>query len=108
MVKLIALFRKPAANPAGTPADTAAFDSHYHDVHLPLIRKMPGLRKLEVTKITGAPIGETKFHVMAEMYFDSADALNASSASPEGKAAARDLMSFAADTVMLFIGEVAE
>jgi|ERR1041385_6769933 uncharacterized protein (TIGR02118 family) len=100
MVKLIALYRKPT--------DVELFDKHYYDTHIPLIKKVPGLRKLEITKITGAPIGETKYHVMAEMYYDSVDAMNAANASPEGKASARDLMSFAADVVTLFFGEVKE
>jgi len=98
MVKLIALYRKPS--------DTETFDRHYHEVHIPLIKKTPGLRKIEITKITGAPIGETKYHLMAEMYYDSTDAMNAANASPEGRAAAKDLMSFAADVVTLFFGEV--
>ena len=100
MVKLIALYRKPS--------DVETFDKHYYDIHLPLIRKTPGLRKLEVTKITGAPLGETPYHVMAEMYFNSVDAMNAANASPESRAAAKDLMSFAASVVILFIGEVVE
>ena len=100
MVKLIALYRKPA--------DTGAFDHHYYSVHIPLIRKTPGLRKLEITTISGAPMGETKFHVMAEMYYDTVDAMNAANASPEGRAAGKDLMSFAADVVTLFFGEVKE
>ena len=100
MVKLIALYRKPS--------DVESFDKHYYDIHLPLIRKTPGLRKLEVTKITGAPLGETPYHVMAEIYFDSVDAMNAANASPESRAAAKDLMSFAASVVILFIGEVVE
>ncbi|SRR5713101_3471716 len=98
MVKLIALYRKPA--------DVQEFDKHYEQVHTPLVLRMPELRKLEVTRITGSPIGESKYHLMAEMYFDSLDALNAANASPEGKATARDLMSFAADVVTLFFGEV--
>lgn len=97
MTKLIALYRKPA--------DAAAFDSHYRDTHTPLVRKYPGLRKLEITRITGAPIGETKFHLMAEMYFDNKAAMDAALVSPEGKAVARDLMSFAADVVTVFQGE---
>jgi len=97
MTKLIALYRKPA--------DPGAFDTHYRDTHTPLVRKYPGLRKLEITRITGAPIGETKFHLMAEMYFDNKDAMNTAMASPEGKAVARDLMSFAADVVTVFYGE---
>ena len=100
MIKLVALYRKPA--------DTAAFDEHYEKVHTPLVRKYPGLRKLEVTKVTGAPIGEAKFHLMAEMYFDSKDAMDAAMVSPEGKAVVRDLMSFAADIVVIFHGSVNE
>src|SRR5437867_1244450 len=100
MVKLIALYR--------TPSDVEQFDKHYTDIHIPLIRKTPGLRKIELTRITGAPIGESKYHLMAEMYYDSLEAMNAANASPEGKAAARDLMSFAASVVVLFFGEVVE
>jgi uncharacterized protein (TIGR02118 family) len=100
MVKLIALYK--------TPPDVEGFEKHYYEIHLPLIRKTPGLRKLEVTRITGAPLGEAKYYLMAEMYYDSIDAMNAANASPEGKAAARDLMSFAANVVTLFFGEVRE
>ncbi len=100
MVKLIALYRKPN--------DIESFDQHYFSVHIPLIKKERELKKLEITRISGAPIGEAKFHLMAEMYYDSIDAMNAANASPEGKAAAKDLMSFAADVVTLFYGEVEE
>ena len=98
MVKLIALYK--------TPENPAEFDEHYKNIHTPLVQKMPGLRKLEVSRITGAPIGEPKHYLMAEMYFDSQDALNASMASPEGKAAARDLMGFAGNIVTMFFAEV--
>lgn len=98
MVKLIALYKKPA--------DTAAFDNHYREVHTPLAKKMPGLRKLEVMRITGAPGGEAKFYLVAEMYFDNMDALKAALASPEGKAAGKDVMSFAGDLVHMMFAEV--
>lgn len=99
-MKLIALYK--------TPDDKASFDRHYDEVHTPLVKKMPGLRKLEVARITGAPLGEPKHYLMAEMYFDSQDAMNASLASPEGKATARDLMSFAASLVTMFHAEVVQ
>ena len=98
MVKLIALYRHPP--------DTEAFDQHYHDLHAPLVKKIPGLRKLEVSKITRAPIGERKYYLVAEMYFDNQDALDFAMASPEGRASAKDLMSFAADIVTLFYAEI--
>jgi uncharacterized protein (TIGR02118 family) len=100
MIKLIALYKRPS--------DPTEFDRHFDTVHLPLIRRSPGLRKLEVTRVTGAPIGESRYHVMAELYFDDRDAMDAALASPEGRAIAHDLMSFAADLVSAFHGEVYE
>jgi len=98
MIKLVALYRKPS--------DPDAFKEHYDTVHTPLVRKYPGLKKLEITRITGAPIGEAKFHLMSEMYFESKEAMDAALVSPDGKAVARDLMSFAADIVVIFHGSV--
>jgi uncharacterized protein (TIGR02118 family) len=99
MIKLIALYRKPG--------DAASFNRHYDEIHTPLVQKYPGLRKLEITRITGAPIGEAKFHLMAEMYWDDKSAMDAALGSPEGKAVIKDLLSFAADIVTIFHGEVA-
>ena len=96
MTKLVALYRNPS--------DPAEFDKHYFDVHIPLVRKFPGLRKIEVTRVTGAPIGDAKFHLLTEMYFDSKDDMDAALASPEGKAVTRDILSFAADVITVFHG----
>ena len=98
MVKLIALYSKPQ--------DTEAFDQHYVDVHTPLVKKLPGLRRLEVSKITGAPIGGSKYYLVAEMYFDNQQAVDSAMASLEGRASAKDLMSFAANILTLFYAEV--
>jgi len=98
MIKLVAMYKKRD--------DMSDFDKHYKDVHTPLVQQYPGLRKLEVTHITGAPIGESRFYLMAEMYFDSKDAMDTALASPEGKAVAKDLMSFAPDIVTVFFGKV--
>lgn len=98
MVKLIALYRKPA--------DVAAFESHYREIHTPLARKMPGLRKLEVARCFGAPGGEPKFYMVAEMYFDNKEALMAALSSPEGKAAGKDVMGFAGDLIHMMFSEI--
>lgn len=100
MVKLIALYK--------TPENVEAFDQHYRDIHTPLVKKWPGLRKLEVSKITGAPIGEPKHHLIAEMYFDDQESMQKALASSEGKAAARDVMEFAGNLVSMFYAEVIE
>ncbi len=98
MVKLVALYRMPE--------DVKAFDEHYFGIHTPLVRKWPGLLKLEVARITGAPIGEPKHHLMAEMYFESEETMQRAIASPEGKATARDLMEFAGSLVQMFYAKV--
>ncbi len=100
MIKLIALYK--------TPDDTKAFDAHYSDIHTPLVKKIPGLRKLEVANVTGAPIGDTQYYLMAEMYFDDQDSMQRSLSTPEGKATARDLASFAGSIVTMFYAEVNE
>lgn len=100
MVKLIALFRKPA--------DLEAFNDHYYRVHAPLAQKMPGLRRFEVSRITGAPIGEAPYYLLAELYFDTQELMDSAMASPEGRASAKDLMSFAANLVTIFYAEVQE
>jgi len=98
VVKLVALYKKPA--------DIAAFDKHYQEIHTPLAKKMPGLRKLEVCRFTGSPGGEATFHLMAEMYFDNAEAMKAALSSPEGKAAGKDVMSFAGDLIHMMFAEI--
>lgn len=100
MVKLVALYK--------TPADPQAFDQHYREVHAPLAARMPGLKRMEVARITGSPGGQSPFYLVAEMYFDSAEDLQAALASPEGRAAGKDLMTFARDLVSLHIAEVVE
>ncbi|MGH2568437.1 MAG: EthD family reductase, partial [Bacteroidota bacterium] len=90
------------------PDNQQEFDQHYNDIHTPFVKKMPGLRKLEIARITGAPIGEPKHYLITEMYFDSQDALNAAMASPEGKATARDVISFAGNLITMFFAEVKE
>lgn len=100
MVKLVALYRRPE--------DADAFERHYWEVHLPLASKMPGLRRVEVSRVTGSPGGEAPYYLMAEMYFDDRAALDAALSSPEGRAAGKDLMSFAGKLVTLYTAEVVE
>lgn len=97
MVKLVALYKKPA--------DVAAFEQHYTEVHTPLVKQMPGLRKLEVSRMFGSPAGEAKFYLMAEMYFDDKDAMFAALQSVEGKAAGKDVMGFAGEIIHMMFAD---
>lgn len=101
MVKLVAVYRKPE--------DAAAFDKHYFESHLPLARKMPGLIKCEIERVTGSPVPGTEMpYLAAHMYFKDAEARMAALNSPEGKAAGKDLMNFAGKYVRMIFSDVVE
>ena len=103
MITLTALFKKPE--------DTAAFDEHYDNVHAPLMKKVPGLRKMEVTRFSrmltpaNALISEQPY-MQCTMYFDNKDSFKAAMATEENKAAGTDLMNFAGPLVSMYIGSV--
>lgn len=97
MVKMTALYKKPA--------DVDAFEKHYWEIHVPLNNKMPGLLKTTFSRFTSAPMGDPRFYLQCDMYFENIESLNNAMKSPEGKAAGKDLMSFASDLVTLMIGE---
>ncbi len=98
MIKLVALYE--------TPKDPAAFLSHYRNVHLPLVRKIPGLLRTEVTELRPAMIGEKENFLLAEMYFADDAMFRAAMKSPENAAAGKDLNEFADGLVTLMRGEV--
>jgi uncharacterized protein (TIGR02118 family) len=86
-----------------TPKDPSAFDRHYFDTHVPLAKKIPGLRKYEVS--TGPvmlPAGPSGAHLIAILHFDDAATIQRAFASPEGQAAAADVQTFATGGVDLF------
>lgn len=98
MAKLIALYKHPE--------NKEEFDEHYFNVHSPITEKIPGLREMKVTKMTGSPMGgEPDYYLMCEMIYDDMESLQAGLRSDEGKASGKDLMGFAGKLVTLMIGE---
>jgi uncharacterized protein (TIGR02118 family) len=88
MAKLVALYR--------TPKDPAAFDRYYFSTHVPMAKKIPGLRKYDVSDgTTLSPEGPSNFHLVATLYFDSIDDIKAALGTPQGQATAADLGNFA-------------
>ena len=79
-----------------TPKDPAAFDRYYAETHIPLAKKLPGLRKYQVSQgPVASAAGPSGVHLIATLTFDSVAAVQAALASPEGQAAAADLPKFA-------------
>ena len=92
-----------------TPADPGAFDRHYRQIHIPLLRQLPGLRQYTVSRdvavLHGAPC-----YLIAELEWDTMDELRGAFASPEGRATAGDaarLQEFAPVRRMIFTAEEA-
>ena len=54
-----------------TPKDVAAFDRHYFEIHVPLAKKIPGLRKYEISDgAIATPVGASGVHRIGTLHFD--------------------------------------
>jgi len=79
-----------------TPHDAGAFDKHYFEKHIPLAKKIHGLKKYEVSRGTVAtPAGPSNYHLIALLHYDDVAAIQKGFASPEGQAAVADVQNFA-------------
>ena len=77
----------------GAPSDSEvdAFEKYYRDVHVPLARKVPGLKRLTLTRTaSGLEGAEPAFYRVAELYFDNREALERSEKSPQWTAMRQD------------------
>ncbi|GHD58614.1 EthD family reductase [Jeongeupia chitinilytica] len=81
-----------------TPADPAAFDKHYFEIHIPLAKNLPGLKSYEVSK---GPIvamaGATDPYLIGTLHFESMAAIKEAFASECGQACAADRRILAPD-----------
>lgn len=95
-MKLVALYKQPA--------DKQSFDEKYFGTHVPLIEKVPQIRKTEIVRVKRTLVGE-EFYLLATMHFDSEEALKAALKSPEMRAAGENLESFASGLYTLMTCE---
>jgi uncharacterized protein (TIGR02118 family) len=93
MARLLAMYK--------TPKDPAAFDKYYFSTHVPLAKKIPGLKRYDVSKSVHAPGGKAPYYMIATLHFDSTEAIQKAFASPEGQATAADVPKFASGGVDL-------
>jgi uncharacterized protein (TIGR02118 family) len=96
MARLVVMYR--------TPRDAGAFDQYYFATHVPIAKKIPGLRKYEVSQgPVFTPAGPSGLHLIATLHFDDLAAIQNAFTSPEGQAAAADVQSFATGGVDMFL-----
>jgi uncharacterized protein (TIGR02118 family) len=76
----------------GHPADPAAFDRYYHEIHIPLAKKMKGLLGWTIGKCEAITAGEKPpYYMIVGLYAESRAAFEAILASPEGQATVADV-----------------
>lgn len=77
MVKIVALLNlKPDVDPE-------EFERQYYQVHIPMVKKLPGLKKYLIGKVRPSKRHQVPFYRVAELYFDDMDALRQAISSPE-------------------------
>ena len=88
MARLVVMYK--------TPKQVGAFGKHYFETHVPIAKRIPGLRKYEVSQgPVVTPAGPSGFHLIATLHFDDLAAIQRAFASAEGQAAAADVQTFA-------------
>src|SRR3954471_24608032 len=99
MIKITVLY--------GHPDDPVAFDRTLGDVHVPLINAMPNLRRVEQALVVANSDGSAPpYYRVVELYFDSEEELQASRATPEGRAPAEDVPNYATGGATVLVAEV--
>jgi len=75
-----------------TPTDPVAFERHYREVHIPMGWQLPGLRCYTAGRHATAIRGEP-YYWIAELEWDTMDALQEAFQSLQGQAVSQDVAS---------------
>src|SRR5262245_18685782 len=101
MIRLLVLY--------GRPTNPAAFDRYYREKHIPIAKRMKGLKKWTIGKVQGTPDGSPPpFYYVADLYLDTREDFERLLASPEGQAAVADVPNYATGGVTFLYTEVEE
>jgi uncharacterized protein (TIGR02118 family) len=89
MVKVIVLL------PRRADLSPEAFQQHLRETHLPLVTKLPGLRRLVMNWVLPDPNQPPPaYDAVSEDWFEDAAAMGAALASPEAQAVTADMPNF--------------
>lgn len=82
----------------GTSSDAAAFMRHYREKHVPILARWPGLQRVvlhtPVEWNDPFPVNRGRAALLAQLEFQSVEALNAALAGPERAEARKDFQQF--------------
>jgi uncharacterized protein (TIGR02118 family) len=82
MVKMTVIYK--------TPKDIESFERHYFDVHIPLAKQLPGLIRYEISNSEIASTTGHSAHRIANLYFESMEAIKKAFTSEVGQKCAVD------------------
>jgi uncharacterized protein (TIGR02118 family) len=89
MVKYVILLKRR------DPLDKQTFLELWQEGHLPILRQLPGIRKIELHEIVNTPNYPSDYDGIGLLSFDSVEAALAAFATPIGQAARQDTPRFA-------------
>jgi len=90
MAKMVVIYQKPD--------DVAAFERHYFETHIPMAKRLPGIRKYEVSYgPIVSPAAPSDAWLVGTLYFDSMAAMREAFASDAGQECAADRRAYAPD-----------
>jgi uncharacterized protein (TIGR02118 family) len=78
-----------------TTRDPKEFDRHYREVHIPLAKKLPGLRRYTISRGAARIRGGEPYYRIAELDFDDMASLNEAFQSAAGRETAADVANLA-------------
>ncbi|WP_044640541.1 EthD family reductase [Risungbinella massiliensis] len=102
MVKIMGMFHNVE--------DQEAFLETYYQEVLPVLLNVPGIIKIETTRLnpsplTGEEVDPDDFFFQADLYFPNAEALENMLASPEGAQAAGVFLQYAGKVCKVYMGQ---
>ena len=87
------------------PQDVQEFERHYREVHVPLTKQLPGLRRYSISRNV-APIRGEPYFLVGELEWDDMASLRRAFDSDEGKATAADMANLGKDGVRSMVFEL--
>ena len=90
MARMVVIYKKPD--------DVEAFERHYYEIHVPMAKRLPGIRNYEVSQgPIMSPAGLSDAWLVGTLHFDSLTAMRDAFASEVGKECAADGRAYAPD-----------
>ena len=85
--------------------DPQKFDVYYRNVHIPMAKKIPGVRKIVVSKVKRLALGKANYYQVVEVYFDDMESLVKAGESKEAQEALQDGLSLDPNIAILVAEE---